>query len=214
MWFWLKQWIRLRYPSALCIRSDDLQRTLAIQRPGDWLIPDVRTAAEFNVSCLPGAVQQADGGEIPALGPLGEASLEHPIVVCCSVGLRSAAVVDQLRQRGFRRAVNLEGGLFEWVNQGHQLVHGGRPTMRVHPAHPQSRPLISTGRPNPEWCWRWMAAASTPPGRSPSRRGELHPAAHLPAAPGTAGPRGAPHTRRCTSWTRTCSARGAGSAMA
>ena len=50
-----------------------------------------------------------------------------------AVGVRSAAVVKRLRQRGFRKAVNLEGGLFEWVNQGHQLVHEGLPTTLVHP---------------------------------------------------------------------------------
>jgi rhodanese-related sulfurtransferase len=133
VWFWLKQWIRLRYPYTPFIHSDCLQQTLATQRPGDWLILDARTAAEFNVSCLPGAVRIADGGEIPVLGPLGQACRERPIVVCCSVGLRSAAVVNKLRQLGFRKAVNLEGGLFEWVNQGHQLVHEGRPTTLVHP---------------------------------------------------------------------------------
>ncbi|MCP9916954.1 rhodanese-like domain-containing protein [Cyanobium sp. ATX 6F1] len=135
VWFCLKQWIRLRYPSAPSIRSDELQRALAIQRPGDWVILDARTAAEFNVSHLPGAVLLADGGELLGLAPSKEASLEQPIVVCCSVGLRSAAVVNELQQRGFRRAVNLEGGLFEWVNHGHQLVQGGRPTTEVHPFH-------------------------------------------------------------------------------
>ncbi|MCP9772726.1 rhodanese-like domain-containing protein [Synechococcus sp. Tobar12-5m-g] len=97
------------------------------------MILDARTAAECHVSGLPGAVRIADGGKIPGLGSLGEASLEKPIVVCCSVGLRSAAVVNRLQQLGFRRAVNLEGGLFEWVNHGHQLVHGDQATKRVHP---------------------------------------------------------------------------------
>lgn len=132
MWFCLKQWIRLRY-RAPSILSDCLQRTLALQRPGDWLILDARTAAEFKLSCLPGAVRFAQAGETPIPGPLDQACREQPIVVCCSVGLRSAAVVNQLRRRGFGKAVNLEGGLFEWVNRGHQLVHGGQPTTLVHP---------------------------------------------------------------------------------
>jgi len=42
-------------------------------------------------------------------------------------------VVKRLRERGFQKAVNLEGGLFEWVNQGHQLVHEGLPTTLIHP---------------------------------------------------------------------------------
>ena len=133
VWFWLRQWIRFRYPGTPSIRPDRLQKILAMQRAGDCLILDARTAAEFNVSCLPGAVLFVDGGEVPVPGPPGKASRERPILVCCSVGVRSAAVVNQLRQRGFRKAVNLEGGLFEWVNQGHQLVHEGQPTTLVHP---------------------------------------------------------------------------------
>ncbi|MEX0588884.1 MAG: rhodanese-like domain-containing protein [Cyanobium sp.] len=133
VWFCLKQWVRLRYPSAPSICSDDLQRILATQQPGDWVILDARTAAEFNVSSLPGAVRLADAGELSDLAPLNRVSLEQPIVVCCSVGLRSAAVVNKLQQQGFGKAVNLEGGLFEWVNRGYQLINGGRATTQVHP---------------------------------------------------------------------------------
>jgi rhodanese-related sulfurtransferase len=133
VWFWLKQWIRLRYSSVPSIRPDRLQKILAMQQADDWLVLDARTTAEFNVSCLPGAVLIGDGEEIPRSGPLGNASMERPILVCCAVGVRSAAVVKRLRERGFRKAVNLEGGLFEWVNQGHQLVHEGQPTTLVHP---------------------------------------------------------------------------------
>jgi rhodanese-related sulfurtransferase len=135
VWFWLRQWIRFRYPGTPTIRSDDLPTILAMQRAGDWLILDARTEAEFKVSSLPGAVLFADGGEVSVPGAPGKASREQPILVCCSVGVRSAAAVQQLRQRGFRKAVNLQGGLFEWVNQGHQLVHEGQPTTLVHPFH-------------------------------------------------------------------------------
>jgi rhodanese-related sulfurtransferase len=86
VWFWLKQWIRVRYSSVPSIRPDRLQKILAIQQAGDWLILDARTTAEFNVSCLPGAVLIGDGEEIPLSGPLGNASREKPILVCCGGG--------------------------------------------------------------------------------------------------------------------------------
>jgi rhodanese-related sulfurtransferase len=133
VWFWLKQWIRVRYSSVPSIRPDRLQKILAKQQADDWLVLDARTTAEFNVSCLPGAVLIGDGEEMLRSGPLGNAARERPILVCCAVGVRSAVVVKRLRERGFRKAVNLEGGLFEWVNQGHQLVHEGLPTTLVHP---------------------------------------------------------------------------------
>ncbi len=133
MWFWLKLWIRLRYSSVPSIRPDQLHKILVEHQAGDWLILDARTAAEFKLSGLPGAVLLGDGEQIPVSGSLGRFSKERPILVCCAVGVRSAAVVNRLRRRGFRKAVNLEGGLFEWVNQGHQLVHEGQPTTLVHP---------------------------------------------------------------------------------
>ena len=74
VWFWLKQWIRLRYSSVPSIRPDRLQKLLAMQQAGNWLVLDARTTAEFNVSCLPGAVLIGDGKEIPHSGPLGNAS--------------------------------------------------------------------------------------------------------------------------------------------
>ncbi len=96
MWFCLKQSIRLRY-RAPCIPSDSFQRTLELQRPGDWLILDARTAAEFKLSGRPGVVRLAQVGETAIPGPQDQACKEQPIVVCCSVGLRSTAVVNQLR---------------------------------------------------------------------------------------------------------------------
>jgi len=68
VWFWLKQWIRLRYSSVPSIRPDRLQKILAMHQAGDWLVLDARTTAEFNVSCLPGAVFIDDG--CPASTPL------------------------------------------------------------------------------------------------------------------------------------------------
>lgn len=133
LWFWLKLWIRWRYPAVPSLRPERLQTILAGSSAGDWWIIDARTAAEFDVSCLPGAVPIGEAGQVPLPGPPDPTGGERPILVTCSVGVRSAAMVNQLRQRGFHKAVNLEGGLFEWVNRGHQLVHGGHPTTQVHP---------------------------------------------------------------------------------
>jgi len=35
VWFWLKQWIRVRYSSVPSIRPDRLQKILAMQQAGD-----------------------------------------------------------------------------------------------------------------------------------------------------------------------------------
>ena len=44
-----------------------------------------------------------------------ELSPEDDIVVYCHQGVRSAAVANYLRQLGFKRAVNLAGGLDSWA---------------------------------------------------------------------------------------------------
>lgn len=133
LWFWLRQLVRLRYPDVVSINSGELHQILTSCEPGDWKILDVRTAAEFNISSLPGAVRLETGQDIPGLDPFNKSDVEQPILVCCSVGWRSAAEVNRLKQRGFSRAVNLEGGLFKWVSIGQQLVAQGQPTSEVHP---------------------------------------------------------------------------------
>jgi rhodanese-related sulfurtransferase len=44
-----------------------------------------------------------------------ELNPEDEIVVYCHQGVRSAAVANYLRQLGFKRAVNLAGGLDSWA---------------------------------------------------------------------------------------------------
>ena len=44
-----------------------------------------------------------------------ELSPQDDIVVYCHQGVRSAAVANYLRQLGFKRAVNLAGGLDSWA---------------------------------------------------------------------------------------------------
>ena len=48
---------------------------------------------------------------------LDEIPLDHPIVVYCHVGVRSAIIADQLRTRGFTNVANLKGGYRAWVDE-------------------------------------------------------------------------------------------------
>ncbi len=60
---------------------------------------------------------------------------DRPIVVCCSVGVRSAA---RWRSCGepVHAVVNLEGGLFQCALEGRSLIRQGEPTLLVHPYRP------------------------------------------------------------------------------
>ncbi len=129
----LKQWIRLRYPAVASIEAEQLEQILAGDEAVDWLILDARTPAEFAFSHLGGAALVEADGLMAVVGSITTLPRDRPIVACCSVGVRSAARVDQLRRAGFSRTFNLEGGLFQWVRDGRSLLRHGEPTLLVHP---------------------------------------------------------------------------------
>jgi rhodanese-related sulfurtransferase len=87
---------------------------------------DVRSAKEFAVSHLKGAVRLEDAGKVAV-------PKDSLIVVYCSVGVRSAALVHQLSRLGFTEAYNLEGSIFGWANRQLPLYVGDR---KVHVVHP------------------------------------------------------------------------------
>jgi rhodanese-related sulfurtransferase len=124
----------MRYPDVATMNVVAVQTLLHTASSTSWLILDARSLDEFTVSHLPGAVPLDTGttktdGEIDKIA----GSKNRPILVVCSVGLRSAKQALKLQSRGFMRVTHLEGGLFEWVNQGHSLVRQGK---RVHEVHP------------------------------------------------------------------------------
>ena len=75
-----------------------------------WQVVDVRTAAEVSRAPLPGCVG-AKAIPIDELRDrIGELDPDQPTVVSCGVGVRGHVALRILRQRGFRRVVNLTGG--------------------------------------------------------------------------------------------------------
>ncbi len=96
---------------------------------------DARTSAEFAVSHLPGARHvRPDAGVQELAAALADVDRQRPVVVYCSVGVRSAGVARRLREAGFAQVENLEGSVFQWANEGRPLVTaGGEPARVVHP---------------------------------------------------------------------------------
>lgn len=99
-------------------------------RPGAVLL-DARAPQEYAVSHLPGA--RWVGYDDFSLARVQGLPKTAPIVVYCSVGVRSEKVGEQLQKAGYTHVQNLYGGLFEWVNEGNAAVAPGNvPTARVH----------------------------------------------------------------------------------
>ena len=92
----------------------DLQRRLAA---GDYLvILDVREPHEWEISNLAdlGAVLIPKG---QILEHLGELDTAKEIVVHCKMGGRSADVIRELQQHGYKKLLNLEGGINRWARE-------------------------------------------------------------------------------------------------
>lgn len=79
----------------------------------DFVIVDVRSAEEFNTGHLDGALN------IPIKSPDFAEQIEAldksaTYLVYCYVGIRSARAMDLMKEKGFEKVFNLEGGLGKW----------------------------------------------------------------------------------------------------
>lgn len=129
--FTLLKWlIRWQFPTVSRLTTGQLAQTLEESAP---VLLDARTEEEYAVSHLDRAQLIPPDFDETLPESLAEMANETPIVVYCSVGYRSAKVAQQLKKAGFCQVFNLEGGLFEWANEGRPMVRDGQPTSSVHP---------------------------------------------------------------------------------
>jgi len=133
-WAMVDRLIESAAPNVPMITTDSLAERLRDGERERPVLLDARSAEEYAVSHLEGA-QRVDP-EATTFPTLDGVSKEAPVVVYCSVGVRSAKVAKRLRNQGFRRAVNLRGSIFQWANEGRPVV---RDEVRVRAVHPYSR---------------------------------------------------------------------------
>lgn len=114
---------------APVITQGRLRELLEGDEADDVLLVDTRSAEEYRVSRLPGAVRWSDF----KAGPPPTEVLEHaragrPVVFYCSIGYRSGLAAERVvGQVGKDRSVyNLKGGIFQWANEGRPLEGGPR----------------------------------------------------------------------------------------
>jgi len=98
--------------NGLDITSVELKQRLD---RGDRLrIVDVREPNEFQINRIPGA-ELIPLGELPRR--YAELEVEEELIVLCKMGGRSAKAADFLRSVGFKRVLNLKGGILDWVDK-------------------------------------------------------------------------------------------------
>ena len=86
------------------------------KRAEGWMLLDVRTEEEWSRGRIDGSVHIPMDQLTSRLDEVGER-----VVCICAVGARSGRVTAFLNQQGFE-AVNLDGGLQNWVGAGKPVV--------------------------------------------------------------------------------------------
>ena len=86
----------------------------------NFLILDTRKKEEYNVSHIPGAVWVSEKVN-DSIYAFAKAKKDQPIVVYCSVGIRSEGFGERLKKIGFTNVQNLYGSIFAWKDEGYEL---------------------------------------------------------------------------------------------
>lgn len=129
-WRAVERMIAEGFPEVPGLTTRELAERLAADPAGVVLL-DARAAGEFAVSHLPGAHHV--GSDAAAASRLAASAPGATLVAYCSVGYRSAALVERLRGMGHANAVNLEGSIFRWAAEGRPVYRGAARVAQVHP---------------------------------------------------------------------------------
>jgi len=101
------------------ILSKDLANEIELKKP--LVLLDIRSTEEYHVSHLKSAkmidydhFKKKDVKDIP---------LNSQVIVYCSVGYRSEKIGEKLLEMGYSNVKNLYGGIFQWKNEGFEVVN-------------------------------------------------------------------------------------------
>ena len=97
------------------------------------LILDAREWKEFEVSHL--STAKYVGYDSFSAEAISNDVDDHsiPIVVYCSLGIRSEDIGEKLKKAGYTNVKNLYGGIFEWKNNDYPVINSeGNETDEVH----------------------------------------------------------------------------------
>ncbi len=131
---------QLNTESVPYVQVDEVEST------ENLLIFDTRKKEEFAVSHIKDAIwvgyetfeQDSIVQKIP--------SKDTPIMVYCSIGVRSEDIGERLQKAGYTNVKNLYGGIFEWKNQGKNVYKNNTTkTDSVHTFDKQWGKLLKKG---------------------------------------------------------------------
>lgn len=99
----------------------DADEAASLIADNTYTILDVRDENEFAISHLEGAIRFEEK-VLERLNP------KEPVLVYCTVGLRSNKLAQTLREEGFSKIVELQNGLIGWSNAELPMVNSSNST--------------------------------------------------------------------------------------
>lgn len=96
----------------------------------DYIFLDTRELKEYRISHIENSLYV--GYDDFDLQRIEEISKDSPIILYCSIGVRSQEIGEKLKNAGFTQVYNLYGGIFQWVNEGFPVYDEQGKTNRVH----------------------------------------------------------------------------------
>lgn len=145
-WRWgqVRDEVRTRFPAVTHIEGTKLQQWL-VGRVAPPVLLDVRSTAEFEVSHLPGARHVMPGAPLADNQLVGKENAQ--VVIYDAVGFEASAFATMLLQHKFTDVQVLDGGIFQWANEGRTLIGpGGALTTKVQPGPSEYALLLDRAR--------------------------------------------------------------------
>jgi rhodanese-related sulfurtransferase len=100
------------------VSADSLNTIL---KSGNRILLDVRTPGEFVEGYIPGSINIDYLGKdfSPSLDKLDK---NKQYVVYCLSGGRSALTAEIMKEKGFKKVLDLDGGIISWKEKGYKIT--------------------------------------------------------------------------------------------
>jgi rhodanese-related sulfurtransferase len=118
------------------------------QSKNDVIILDSRELQEYKVSHIESAISV--GFDVFSMENIFKfvKNKETPIVIYCTLGIRSEMIAAKLKKAGFKDVKNLYGGICEWKNKDYKVIDSTQQnTNNIHTYSKQWSRWLLNGNP-------------------------------------------------------------------
>ncbi len=110
----------------------------------EYIFLDSREKKEYKVSHIQNSIYVGDHDF--SIDRISQIPNNAPIVVYCSVGMRSDKIAKEIIEAGYTNVHNMAGGIFKWMNDGHPVFDSiGNTTQNIHAFSKMWGMLVNSG---------------------------------------------------------------------